>query len=422
MEPAGTLDKWKEVFNLYGKPGLEPHAFAALSAFGSPLLKFTGQSGVLLNLIHPRSGTGKTTILHMCNSVYGHPHNLLLSKEDTQNSRMQIIGTLRHLPPTIDEITNMAPDKISDLAYSIPQGRAKERMKGSSNELRHNATTWQLIALTSSNASLYEKLLGNKGEPDGEMMRIVEYKIDYSGALDPAFAKEMFDRQLMENYGHAGAIYADYLVKNRDQVYKSVLKTQSAVDQRLKLTQRERFWSSLLAANLTGGVIAKQLGLLDWNLEAIYDWACRMVEDIRTQVVPPLSDELGIFGDFMNRHYHNMLVINDKEDLRSGLMPMPAQEPKGDLIIRYEPDTNLMYIVSKVFKQDCIKLQHNYQDLTRALKRRGLLLKTDDKRMGKGTRLMSTNVHTLVFDTTHDDFIDMKKFMPAETTDAGGRS
>ena len=420
MIPTGTLEKWKEVFNLYGKPGLEPHAFAALTAFGSPLLKFTGQSGALVNMIHPRSGTGKTTILHMCNSVYGHPHTLLLSKEDTQNSRMQIVGTLRHLPPTIDEITNMTPEKISDLAYSLPQGRAKERMKGSSNELRHNATTWQLIGLTSSNASLYEKLSLNKGAPDGEMMRIIEYKIDYTSTLDPAYAKEMFDRQLMENYGHAGPIYAEYLVKHRDEVYKSVLKTQRDVDGKLKLTQRERFWSAILASNLTGGVIAKRLGLLDWNLGAISDWACHMIEEIRTQVVAPLNNELGVFGDFMNRHYQNMLVIDSEVDKRSGLDKPPRVEPRGELMIRFEPDTRRLFVVSKAFRNDCIKLQHNYQDTINALKKRGMILKLDDKRMGKGTNLMSTNVHAIEFDTTHPDFIDMGKFLPPEPANAGG--
>ena len=420
MEPKGTLEKWKEVFNLYGKPGLEPHAFAALTAFGSPLIKFTGQSGALVNMIHPRSGTGKTTILHMCNSVYGDPHSLLLSKEDTQNSRMQIIGTLCHLPPTIDEITNMTPEKISDLAYSLPQGRAKERMKGSSNELRHNATTWQLIGLSTSNASLYEKLSLNKGAPDGEMMRIIEYKIDYTSALDQNFAKEMFDRQLMENYGHAGPIYAEYLVKHRDEVYRSVLKTQRDVDARLRLTQRERFWSAILASNLAGGVIAKRVGLLDWNLETISDWACTMVEDIRTQVVAPLNNELGIFGDFMNRHYQNMLVIDNDIDKRSGLARPPRVEPRGELIIRYEPDTNRLFIVCKAFRNDCVKLQHNYQDTVNALKKRGILINLDDKRMGKGTNLMSTNVHALEFDTSHPEFIDMGKFLPPEPANAGG--
>jgi hypothetical protein len=69
----GSMEKWKEAFNMYARPGLEPHAFAALTAFGSPLLKFTGLEGAIINVIHPESGSGKSTALFMCNSVYGEP-------------------------------------------------------------------------------------------------------------------------------------------------------------------------------------------------------------------------------------------------------------------------------------------------------------------------------------------------------------
>jgi len=56
MTPTGSFEKWKEVFNMYAKPGLEPHAFAALTAFGSPLLKFTGMSGAIINLVSTDNG------------------------------------------------------------------------------------------------------------------------------------------------------------------------------------------------------------------------------------------------------------------------------------------------------------------------------------------------------------------------------
>jgi uncharacterized protein (DUF927 family) len=68
FEQKGDLGAWKEVFNTYAKDGYEAHAFAALSAFGAPLLKYTtNHKGVLLNLKHENSGTGKTTVLRVIN-------------------------------------------------------------------------------------------------------------------------------------------------------------------------------------------------------------------------------------------------------------------------------------------------------------------------------------------------------------------
>ena len=194
----GTLEKWKEVFNLYAKPGLEPQAFGALTAFGSPLLKFTGLEGAIINLIHPTSGSGKSTVLFMCNSVSGQPKDLTSMFKDTFNAKIHQLGVMNNLANTIDEITNMSGMEFSDLAYSISQGRGKNKMKGSTNELRINNTKWQGMTLTSSNASFYEKLGVAKSSPDGESMRLLEYKIEPTDLIAADYAKQMFDHQLRE--------------------------------------------------------------------------------------------------------------------------------------------------------------------------------------------------------------------------------
>jgi hypothetical protein len=127
--PTGSFDKWKEVFNMYAKEGLEPHAFAALTGFGSPLLKFTGLSGAIINVIHKSSGSGKSTALYMCNSIWGHPKELTSIWKDTLNAKMIRLGVMNNLPNTIDEITNTSPMEFSDLAYSISQGRGKDQVE-----------------------------------------------------------------------------------------------------------------------------------------------------------------------------------------------------------------------------------------------------------------------------------------------------
>jgi uncharacterized protein (DUF927 family) len=96
LNPKGSREAWSEVFELYGKPGLEPHAFATLTAFGSLLLKFLGQNGAIINVIHPGSGTGKSTILHMCNSVWGSPDRLCAMWDDTLNAKFLRLGVMNN--------------------------------------------------------------------------------------------------------------------------------------------------------------------------------------------------------------------------------------------------------------------------------------------------------------------------------------
>ena len=405
MYAQGSLDKWKEVFKLYGKPGHEPHAYATLSAFGSPLLKFTGQKGSIINVIHPRSGTGKTTILRMINSVYGMPDELCAAQKDTANAKITHLGILNNLPFTVDEITNTSAMDFSDLVYSMSQGRGKQRMNSQTNSLRTNNTTWATISVASSNASFYEKLSTAKAAPDGEMMRLLEYKIGYTDVLEPAFAKDMFDFQLMNNFGHAGDIYATYLVNNLEEVKSTVKSVQAKIDKELQLTQRERCWSANIAANIVGGRIAHRLKLIDWDMKAIYLWVANIIIEMRKEVVQPVTDTMAIVGDFLNRHMGNILVVNDETDRRTNMQTAPTMEPKGDLIVRYEPDTKLMFIDAKRFKNDCIDRQVNFKETEKDLKDRKILIETKNKRLSKGMKVPGPAIRAMVLDTSHSEFI-----------------
>lgn len=428
LGPVGDYEKWQEVFNLYGTPGLEPHAFAALTAFGAPLLRFTGQSGAAINVIHPNSGTGKTTILHMCNSVWGNPKDLCSTQKDTDNARILKLGIMCNLPYCVDEITNMSGTAFSDLIYAMSNGKGKDRMEASGNRLRENTTKWQTISLMSSNAAFYEKLQGPKANPDGEMMRMIEYKIDYSKVLDVGLAKKMFDHQLMENYGHAGLIYADWLVRHKEEALKTVRAIQAKIDRELKLTERERFWSAVVAANITGGLIAtKYLKIMNWPMQPIYEWATNMIVSLRNDVKPPATDVASVIGDYLNRYINNILVVNDAADLRTNMKLIPLVEPRGELLIRYEPDTKRMYIAATPFKKHCITYQVNYKETLDTLKKSGALIDTGVKRLSKGMPVTSPGVFCLILDTAAAGFLDVNDLVgvpaeSAEQTDAGGGS
>lgn len=422
MAPAGTFEKWKEVFDLYGRPGLEASAFAAATAFGAPLLRFSGQRGAIINLVNTLSGTGKTTILHMANSVWGDPEKLCAKKDDTFNSKVFKLGVLCNLPVCFDEMSNTDPKQLSELAYLITQGTGKDRMKASTNELRVNLTSWQTIALCSSNHSFYEKLEFLKDNPQGEMMRIIEYSLGYSDAIDTETGKQMFDHQLLENYGHAGDIYARYLVENYEEVKALYATIQYRIDTILKLTQRERFWSATVAANITGIQIAVRLKLCDWDIAAIFKWACKMIRTLRNTTVPPIEQDKEVLGDFMLRHMDNVLIVNDGVDLRTKMQGVPELEPKRELIVRYEPDTQLVYITVAAFRRYCTARNIGYRETIKKLKDTGVFIKTEQKRMSKGMRVSTPPVQAMILDGRHSDFAALADMIPEDKADADAGS
>jgi hypothetical protein len=425
FEPRGTLEAWKEVFALYGQEGMEVQAFAALSGFGSALFKFTGQKGAIINLIHPFAGTGKTTVLRMANSICGHPEDLLGNSEDTKVARITKVGILNNIVNSVDEITNLDPKMFSDLAYAYSQGKGKDKGDAQENKLRINNTTWRTLTLTSSNSSFYDKVASLKAVADGEIMRLLEFKVDYTttSLISTEHGKLMFDHQLNENYGHAIVPFVQYVISNMEEVRATLTRVQGKIDRELKLTSRERNWSAIAAANITAGLIAYRLGLLvGWDMARIYAVVTAKLQEMRYATKAPVSNAIAIIGDYIYRHINNVLVVDDLVDNRTHLPKAPLVEPRGELLIRFEPDTKRMYIAVNAFRRDCVTYQTDYTETTKELKEKGILMDTVNKRLSKGMSMVSSGVRCLVLNCDNSEFFDVSSMLPTEPKDAGGES
>ena len=403
----GDIAEWKNVVQVYNKPDFEPHAFGFFTAFGAPLIKHLGFNGALINLINSSSGTGKSTVLKMCNSVYGHPDKLLAQETDTFAHKMYRLGVMNNLPYTVDEITNMHPESVSTLLYNVSQGSGPGRMQSQSNVERKNDTSWSLIALASSNASMAEKLSLIKQFADGEIMRLLEYRIDRTNNISKSDAYKLFEGGLLNNYGLAGPIYIEYLVKNLPKAVELAQGIQEHLDAKAGLNSRERFWSAVISCNIAGAQIANHLQLIDLDIPRVLNWASdELVNTLRQQIVEPEIDFIGVLGGFLNVNRGHILVVNGEQDARNPLTPLPVVEPRYELTTRLEPDTETLYVFSKAIRNYCAKEQIIFKDLVRDLKEKGIHQGTVRKRLAKGTSIDSPPVETHVFKLEGTDLID----------------
>jgi energy-coupling factor transporter ATP-binding protein EcfA2 len=413
MDPKGSLEEWQEVANIYNQEGFEPHAFGFFTAFGSPLLKHLNLRGAIINLVNNTSGTGKSTILKMCNSVYGHPDELMLQWKDTQNAMIHRLGVMNNLPVTIDEITKLSGDNFSDLAYGISQGRGKNRMQQHSNAERVNLTKWAAMALASSNASFQDKLAALKATPDGEFMRLFEYRIEMTDKISKEDADVIFNK-LYSNYGHAGQEYIKYLVGNLEDAINTVLQVQQKIDAAIGLTNRERFWSAVVACNIAGALMAKDLGIIpDFDIGRVYRWAINEVKAMRADIkAPTANSQASVIGEFMNENRASTLVINAKVDGRTGMEQLPIVEPKfNDLFVRIEPDDKLLYINAKQLRAYCSKNQITLKEILKDLESNAIYLGLVKKRLSKGTKIPSSPVDAYKFDLSKGNFLDTDTFI-----------
>ena len=417
FNPVGSYEEWQSVVNAYDQPGFEPHAFGFFTAFGAPLMRHLNLKGAIVNMINNESGTGKTTAIKAMHSVFGHPEELMLIERDTMNVRLHRLGVMNNMGLGCDEITKMKADDFSDFAYAVSQGRGRGRMKSSENSERLNMAKWQTILLCSSNASAVDKLKSLKSTPDGELMRVIEYQIPETKLMTKQEADELYPK-LYTNYGHAGPIYMRDLVENLEERILEVKQLQRIIDEKMGFTNRERFWSGVAACNLAGALFAKRLGIHSINVGRVLKWATTEFGQMRLENKPPVTTHASVIGEYWSEHRRNTLVINDQADKRTGVEMLPILEPQGELIIRMEPDTRKLFIISKKLRTWCAEHQITIKDVLSSLTNDGIYVGTVKKRMAKGTKISGIPpVDVFVFDCSKGDFLDPDAFMGTPDTD-----
>lgn len=412
MNKQGSFDEWKRVADVYAKPGFEPHAFAFFSTFGSVLMPFTGYKGAFINLINKESGTGKTTILHMINSVWGHPQELLSKESDTVAHKLFRLGVLQNLPFTADELSNMKSDAVSQLLYSVSQGKGAGRMMAQVNMERKNDTTWSTIGVGSSNSSMVELLANFKSGANGEIMRLLEYPIKRTDLIGKQEAHELFEQTLFHNYGHAGPLYIQYILKNRDDVLEVITDLQKHIDERANFNNQNRYWSAVIACNIAGALIARHVGIISIDPIKVLDWVIdSLVPNLRGVVEDQAASYDDVLGQYINENLMSALIINGNPDERTKLPQAPIQLPKLQLLMRAEPDNKRIWVSAKSFKEFCVNHKVIHKDMLDYLRQKGLMVGEKKKRLGKGTHLVGAPAIT-VYEFIYSDFDDIIQGLP----------
>lgn len=405
MDPTGSLEEWKSVMRVFGRPGWERHQLCALAGFGAIFMKFSSVRGLTINMITKNTGTGKTLIQEFVNSLFGHSDYLMLRQNDTIASRNHRFGVMNNICICSDEMTNIAAQDVSDFLYGFSEGRGRNRMESGANRERINETFWASLHLTSANASMADKVTFQKATADAELARLFEIDIEKPEELDPNFAQGL-SRILAENYAVAGDIYLQAVVKDLDASLALFEKIKTKLNTRLGANSAERFWVAGFSSMLTGGYIARELGLIDWNVDALFSLVVELGKSKRIEVGNEALDFRGVLGEFLGENKGAILQINGLDDERSGLPNAPIVSPNIKVIGRYEPDTKLLYIVRTIFKEYCVRRQIPYNLAVTSMQ--GSIKPKGDGRVKllRGTGIDAPSVPVLVFEGSFDEIVD----------------
>lgn len=269
--PCGDPAVWTECAN-YILAQNRPAAWCVLaSAFGAPLMGFTGAAGALLSIVSAESGSGKSTVLKAAQAVWGDPNGGVSNLDDTINSIEHRLGTLNNLPSYWDEVRSSGKDSTANfvrLLFRLAQGKEKQRLTAN---IKQRATgKWATLLTLATNEPVFDHIAQAVGNSDAGIARVFEVRANTISdkGMDEATARHFYDR-LKDNYGSAGEAYAKFLGENKDLVKDKVKQIDVSLSKKLESRGEERYWIATMTVLLAGASFAKALGLANFDLKAL---------------------------------------------------------------------------------------------------------------------------------------------------------
>jgi hypothetical protein len=379
LSVKGTFEKWKwAAQQLNDQPGLEMHAFGALTAYGAPLMQFASTDGVSLSY-EGESGAAKSGSLYAALSVWGNPKKLSVF-ESTDNAMQSRLSTSKNILVGIDEAGNKFPDVISNFIHRIAQGESKLKLSGSNHTEKEQAITASTIGFFTTNHALLGIVKKKKATPYGETARMVELFMHKPQLFKdyPEKGKEIFD-EFRKNYGHAGPVYAHEMIKWGEP---KIIKRMEAWNMRFRKDfghdATYRYYEDLVATVMTGGEIAESAGLIKYDLDRIYRVMIGLMmakRDGGNSINE--SDFESVLGEFfLDQIGSSVVVLNGK------VISTPS--PHKTCGIRMDYDEKESYVSTKFMCKWLAEHGYSEESFFFALKKSGKFIKKDKKRLAAG--------------------------------------
>lgn len=290
LTPKDTarVAEWARGAEIYSHEGMEEAQFVLAASLGTPLLGLMPQAqGALINLFSTRSGVGKSTLGYAAMSIWGRPNasgeNVGLAgiSNDTVKSTLHKLALFKNLPIYTDETTTQSTRDVYSFVYQLTQGREQDRMNRSGTDIVDNRGSWQTIAITSSNASVIDKLNREAGaNHEAVHARVIE--IDMAQITSARSVKgedgllytprEIEDRirvMTAENYAVVGQHFIRCIAGQEDKVAAMWIQVENKLQDLFNFTQPERFWRNVAVAAITALRLGNTFGYWKFDEDAV---------------------------------------------------------------------------------------------------------------------------------------------------------
>lgn len=308
----GTTQEWVRLIDhIYNRQGAEAYQFLIAASFAAPLVSLVPSGGEWHGIpvvLHGDSGAAKTTSCLVAMSIYGYAQNLKfnasISQEgqgDTVNAISLKIGSLRHLPCVLDEMSGVEPPKVAAIIHMIANGMYRDRMT-TTGKMMENPYFWDTIAIINSNDKLHEVLeaLRSSFSTKATQLRAFELTILEQDLHTTFYGvnKTMVEKNILEdNYGCVGREWIQFLADNRTKISAMLEKMREAYMIDPNDRSNIRFYKDLIVVVKAAAMLAKRRGYIKWDVDAMVKYAERQLLKLRDNI--NASDWEGTISDFI---------------------------------------------------------------------------------------------------------------------------
>lgn len=420
-DPQGTLQGYiNAVDSLYNHRGVEVLQYAFLSGYGSILNVFgeNQYNGVSFVLYSGDSGLGKTTVCKAAMAGFGNPEKRTIAslrKGGTTNAIMKTIATAHNMPVLMDEVSaNEDVELFRTMAYTIADGKDKLRLRQDSTMMAPE--TWRMTPYVTSNKDLQALLDPGTGEVvEAQKVRVVQVNLKEFKVKYPTLSKtEITDILAMavSNSGHAGRLFASYVVQNqkavRDRI--NVLK-----DEVFKVHKHPalRFWIDHYACTVAAGEILKELGIVQFDMGRLEmvgrDVIQHNVDKVKLNSQRTAEDVLEEFLDANIPRIAKTESLHTSKGLGHENTPIRAASLVGRWVVSAEVEghdgeaVNMLYLRQSELRRWCTEKGHSFDNLVTGLEKLGIYKGTKKMRLSTGLNIGSINAASLILDMRTSD-------------------
>ena len=410
----GTSADWAQHVNhVYNRPGAEAYQFLLCAAFGAPLIELVASNlwhGIPIALTG-EGGVGKTTTCLVAASIYGAPSKFIISTNEdgaTMNALLTRVGIMRHLPLVLDEMTGRKVEEVQGMLYALSNGKPKERNKAN-GQLIDPGLSWNTFTLITGNMNITNMLAAlDQHRAEATQLRCFEIPVDEnvnSQVFADINAKDIIENKLLaQNYGAAGREYLTFVLRNRDQIEKLLIKARTQMAPKGRDETRERYYTDTVAMAYIGGKIAQKLGLVWFDVEKVRKWGLNHIKSLRTTRLEAERNNEEHLSDFLGTVVGRTLVTSVIPE-GMGRPPKHAHEVdmkdlRGEPVARIGREDKKFYITLQHFSEWCRKRNLTHRNILSKWALDGYLTCPYEGvrvKLFKGTSLPASRVRVLTF-------------------------